>query len=451
MKTVPSSTPVRLCLASAASLALLSCAASAQTYINIDFNITNPTPAYGTYTGAGPAPGAGTLWNGLSVGFENVLNASYTSPTLSNSTGTATPITISLGGFKSYEANENPSPFATSLMTNFLYQEVLGTGGPNATFSLNNLDATATYDLYFMAQNGGYRSAATIFTIDGISQTTTNTGPGMGSFILNGNYVVYTGLVPSPGGTISGTFNSAKVADNASWNGLQIVQHGAPPPPPANAANTIKVDFNSTIPLSGTYSGQAVAPQSGGLWNGAGVGAEAGNPLIGSFTSDPLQASDGSNTSVTFSLGNFRVYDAAEAPASLSLLTDFVYQPELGNTGPDSTFSLSGLNPSFTYDLYLYAQNGAYAGTQTSFTINGFTQIASNAGNIGSFVEGTNYVLFSGLSPDLLGTISGTFNCAKVADNAAFAGFELVAVPEPATTAFLATGTLLALARRRRR
>jgi hypothetical protein len=433
----------------AVAVALLTGTASAvDTFINVDFNATSAS--YGTFSGLGAASGAGTSWNGISVGFAGGPYAGFTSSALSSSTGGATPVTISLGGYNVYVAAENPAALAPNLMTNFVYQQVLGPGGPASTFSINNLDLTATYDVYLYAQNAGYANTATIFTINGTSQTASNAGNG-GTFSLNTNYVRYLGLVPDGTGRISGTFNDFAPANNAAFNGMQIVQHGAPPPPPANAARTINVDFNTTNGTSGSYSGTAVALNAGTIWNGVGIGAEDGS-VIGGFTSGTLLASDGSATSVAFSLGNFRAYDGDEAPAALAgaLMQDFAYQPNLGPGGPDSAFSLSGLNTSFTYDLYLLAQNAGYAGTQTSFTINGVTKIASNGGNIGSFVENTNYVLFQGLSPDAFGNIFATFNCPKPADNAAFTGFQLVAIPEPATMAFLATGTVLALLRRRR-
>src|SRR5207247_2531355 len=83
---------------------------------------------------------------------------------------------------------------------------------------------------------------------------------------------------------------------------------------------------------------------------------------------------------------------------------------------------------------YLYAQNGGYALTVTIFTINGASQYATNTGNIASFIQGTNYVLYQGLAPDASGVISGTFNVAKVADNAAFNGLQIMQAAKPNTS-----------------
>lgn len=436
-----------------AAISLLSCAVSAAPAVNIDFNASDGVLS--TYSGTAAAPDTGNIWNGVAVGPETgPLVATFTSGALFASDGSTTPLTVTLGNFLIYEADERPAAVATALMTDFVFQQSLGPLGPASTFSINNLDRAFTYDVYLYSQNGGYASTASIFTINGISRIATNAGD-IGTFVENTNYVLYEGLVPDVFGGIAGTFNSAKALDNAAFNGLQIVQRAAPPPPPPpTAARTINVDFNTSDGSGGTYSGQAAAPNSGTVWNGLALGAETGGPLVSTFTSGALVASDGSTaTPVTVTLGNFKVYEADEnQPAAATLLmTDFAYQQDLGTAGPDSTFSINNLDTAFTYDLYLYSQNGGYAGTATRFTIDGISRIATNGGNVGSLVEDTNYVLFQGLRPDAFGAIAGTFNSAKDADNGAFNGFQLVQIPipEPTALSLLALAGLLSLRHRR--
>ena len=218
------------------------------------------------------------------------------------------------------------------------------------------------------------------------------------------------------------------------------------------SAATINVDFNSTDGSFGTYSGTAAAPDAGTTRNGFAIGPEAGAPLLGTTTSGPLATSTGSPSTVTVSLGNFRVYEADERPASVAsaLMTDFAYQQTLGIGGPDSTFAINGLNPVFTYDLYLLSQNGGYGSTATIFTIGGTSMTTSNDGNAGVFFQNLNYVLFQGLSPNGAGIISGTFNDARPNDNAAFNGLQIVEiVPEPAALSLVGLTGLLMLRRRR--
>jgi len=171
------------------------------------------------------------------------------------------------------------------------------------------------------------------------------------------------------------------------------------------------------------------------------------------FISGPLLTSTGAPTAVTFTLGNFNAYDAASdnkpAAVATALMSDFVYQQQQGTGGPDSTFSINNLNSAFTYDIYLYAQNGGYAQTATTFTISGSTKVATNAGDISNFVENTNYVRYTGIVPNA-GTISGVFNDAAPNNNAGFNGLQIVEqVPEPTAISLLAVAGLLALRRRR--
>ena len=488
----------------------------AQVTINVDFNTTDGTLA--AYSGTAAAPDLGVTWNGLAVGAEagSLLIGSVTSDPLGTSFGLPTPVTVSLGNFKAYEANEKLAGLAPNMLSDFVYQPNLGPGGPDGTFTINNLDPWLTYDVYLYGQNGGYAGAVMIFTIGGVSHTVANAGNGVTTFTAGVNYVVFTGLVPDESGTIAGTFNSGKPGDNAAFTGLQILQHGPSDPPliatqPASQkgleggtvtftvsvtgaeplsyewskdglpldeqtatltlfdvttsdnglyrvrvindfgsaesdpatltvvappAQTINVDFNTTDGSLATYSGTAALLDGGTTWNGFAVGAEAGSLLIGSIASDALITSAGEPTPVTVSLGNFKVYEANEKPAGVAsdLMSDFVYQQNLGPGGPDGTFAINNLDPLLTYDLYLYAQNGGYAGTATIFTVGGVSKTAANAGNITSFIEGVNHVVFSRLTPDGSGTISGTFNSGKPSDNAAFTGLQIAQIGTVAPT-----------------
>ena len=69
--------------------------------------------------------------------------------------------------------------------------------------------------------------------------------------------------------------------------------------------------------------------------------------------------------------------------------------------------------PARTYSLYLYEQQGTNDGNiETESVFGGTTYIATNAasdadGENEGFVKGDNYVLYSGLTADGTGTISG--------------------------------------------
>jgi hypothetical protein len=221
----------------------------------------------------------------------------------------------------------------------------------------------------------------------------------------------------------------------------------------ASAATTINVDIKSSDGTVGIYSGVAAAPDSGTTWNAFRPGPEAGAPLVGSATSGALVTSTGAASSVTVTLGNFRVYEANENVAGLAnpLMTDFVYQQTLGPGGPNSTFSINNLDPLSSYDIYFYGQNGGYANTATVFAIGATSLTATNATNaVTTFTAGVNYVKFTGIAPNGTGVISGTFNDAAAANNAAFTGLQIVQVPEASTVTLAGLASGLLLVRRRR-
>ena len=197
--------------------------------INVDFNGTETT---GTFSGTAVAPDAGTIWNGFTP-----TPASYTSAPLVNSTGGATPVTVSLETFNVYDGDENPATLKPALMQDFIYQTVLGPGGPPGLFAINNLTPGAAYDLYFYSQNSGYSNTATSFTIGATTQIATNVpgGGGPATFIQNTNYVLFPGVVADGSGLILGEFNDVAAANNAAFNGMQITEV----PEPASLATVL--------------------------------------------------------------------------------------------------------------------------------------------------------------------------------------------------------------------
>jgi hypothetical protein len=211
-------------------------------------------------------------------------------------------------------------------------------------------------------------------------------------------------------------------------------------------ADTINIDFGGATSV--IYSNTAVAPDTGTHWN-SGNGLE--NTKTKTFSN--LLASDGTTaaTGVSITITNVSSYDTTNDghPATLkpTLMNDYCYSSLAGGgTGP-TTFSINGLTSGGQYDLYLYSQNGGYGNGVTTFTIGEAAKVATNAGNISSFIAGTNYVLYSGLTATG-GTISGTFS-----GTGGFNGFQLTSVPEPSTLVLFATGLigLLAYAWRKRK
>ncbi len=190
------------------------------------------------------------------------------------------------------------------------------------------------------------------------------------------------------------------------------------------------------------YSGQGAYSDPGhNFWN------SVSTPSGGSS----LLASDGTTiTGISFS------YSGAGGPGAVGepsyagkLLADYIY------TGGTATFTIGGLTPGLTYQIYLYSQPGTAGSTDraATFTVDG--QSANLSGlNPGSLVQGSNYVVIPFTASGTL--VSGTFapNAGAGGGEAELNGLQLVVpVPEPSSVAALGGIVVLAAAaiQRRRR
>jgi hypothetical protein len=194
----------------------------------------------------------------------------------------------------------------------------------------------------------------------------------------------------------------------------------------ATAQVVVNVDFNA---VTGTYSGQGVFSDPGhNFWNG----------LTSTGGGSNFTASDGvtsTGVSVTFS-GAAGVGNGGATSFATDLMSDYLYR-----TGSSPvTFTITGLTAGAAYEFYFYSQAGSSGRTDrhASFTLDG-NSVSVTAENASSFIEGTNYVMFS-LTPS--GTsLSGSFAVDPGFSEAELNGFQIVqlaAVPEPATYALSA-------------
>ena len=140
---------------------------------------------------------------------------------------------------------------------------------------------------------------------------------------------------------------------------------------------TVNIDFQ---PSSGTtYSGVGMAADSGTYWNAMGTGAASN-----------LLASDGATvTDIDVSSTYTRTY----ANTGNALLRDrLIFSPD----GPPA-INISGLDAGLRYNVYLYA---GYYGQRYTIGVESreLTGLDWNA-NQPSWVEGTHYVSFLGVSP----------------------------------------------------
>ncbi|MGC9261687.1 MAG: PEP-CTERM sorting domain-containing protein, partial [Phycisphaerae bacterium] len=106
-----------------------------------------------------------------------------------------------------------------------------------ARFTFSGLKANTTYTLNLYSINGGAGdNGATTFTIGSDTQTATNTSPSDDSqFILNDNYVTFTGSAGA-NGVITGTFYGANAKTVGYLDGAQLSAVPASTPEPAALA-----------------------------------------------------------------------------------------------------------------------------------------------------------------------------------------------------------------------
>lgn len=135
--------------------------------------------------------------------------------------------------------------------------------------------------------------------------------------------------------------------------------------------------------------------------------------------------------------------DGAPAHDAHKLLREFINQ-----FGGFATLTLSGLDPTFTYDLYLYG-GGSGEGTDVRFTVGSVAQdTTGTAAATTALTLGEDYVVFTGIAPSPIGVIEVQWQ--QIAPGAAgFFGLQVVEIPEPGSIALASLGLALLACRRR--
>ena len=394
--------------------------------INLDINGYNPyapdtDPVPGmdkNYSGAGRVGETNDFWNRMSI--THATFESLKAPSLKLADGvTNTTVSFSLSTVGGGTMNADFAGYlANPLLNDYVYVT-------EATyrFTLSGLVPNAAYDLYFYSQCGnGYMPGR--FLINGTSYDSiykwfpTSAG---------GDYAACLDITADGNGSITGDFSRADPNLPGLLNGLQIVGTF-----PVSHPETVNLDLNGYGPgdppdapagAGDAYSGAARVGYAGEFWNRAAVK----DWTVASITAPNLKLADGiTNTTVRFSLsaglGSLLGADRMPTDNLLNpLMDDCVYI--FDNTSPTNRFTLSGLVPNATYDLYFYSHGGHtyYPGR---FIINGV--VCDSINQAFSSGAGGDYALCAGITADSTGSISGDFCRASPDIAATLDGLQIV-------------------------
>ena len=201
---------------------------------------------------------------------------------------------------------------------------------------------------------------------------------------------------------------------------------------PAAFAAVIDVQFAASSPTR-QQTGAAVIGATGDYWNYFN-GASGAGSLVSTN-----QAATG--VSLTFAADG-----AYTANSSYTAFTGTPYanleQGILYTSGSGIKMTLAGLFAGQQYSLYFYTQgDDNSAGRSSTVNVNGLSEVSTQT-NASTFIQGNNYLVFSGAA-DSLGDLSIGVS-ARVGE-ADVNGFQLVPViiPEPASFAVVGAGLIL--------
>jgi hypothetical protein len=205
-------------------------------------------------------------------------------------------------------------------------------------------------------------------------------------------------------------------------------------------ASVINVDFGpDNNSDSGVYSGVAVAPDMGTVWNDIRPGASYPALTTVAYTSAALVDSLGSVTGVTLTVQpDFFAYDEGLAQSGVNsviaaaLLHDYIFT-SAANGATSFNVSIDGLIPGGIYDLYLYSHTGAQAST---FIVDGVSKSVVNSAAPTAWTLGDNYQVFNGVAA-ASGTINVTVTGSAGPYYGVLNGLQVVPVPEPSAIALL--------------
>lgn len=400
-----------------------------QQVVNVDVQGGNSATI--NYVGLGAANDRveNTFWNLARSGNNwNVQN-------LTASDGaTTTPVGVALTGHAG--ATDGYAHIAGNTLQG---DRVYNSGSQISNFVINGLNPRREYDIYFYGCEH-----PTSFNIDGVTQSTGVGGAGSPPIWVEGtDYVVFQGIGYKS--SISGTYTQAP--GGTGWGalpGFQVAMH--------LPRQVVNVDIQRSG--DAVYDGFGAAPDASThtFWNAMNVSGGSNASVTNLLASDGSTAT-GFGVSVTGQHGTTGGYQNVSGN---TLQGDRVWDTTLPNLGGDGVgeFTISGLDPGRSYDVYLYASEWGAEFTFDGRTLNAIGGTAGGQaggwnGETPAWMEGTHYVLFEDVTA--AGALTGTFSVPGGQSYATLSGIQIaVYIPEPGSFLLL-TLALMGLSLRRHR
>jgi hypothetical protein len=197
----------------------------------------------------------------------------------------------------------------------------------------------------------------------------------------------------------------------------------------ASASSAIDVQFSGSD--SHAQTGAAVIGQAGDAWNNFTTGSQANRFLVDT---------SGAQSGVTLSFSSSQSY---ESDASYTQFTGTPYANLMqgylvGRGTSDIDLTFGGLTAGQEYGFYVYTQGDDNSKNRSiGISANGGAQTSSTQSDIGTFVEGDNY-LYIVATANSLGVVDLVGQ--NLNDEGNINGVQLLAVPEPSSVALLLAG-----------
>ena len=395
----------------------------ASSLVNIELAGLNQTAAY---SGGAAAGGSGDRWN-LVAGYGT--STTVTSSSLLNAAGAATNVSFTVGGATpGYTALGGT--YSDSLVHNY------ATASSAYTVTLRGLNANTFYDLYLYGNDSSGKGASFSFPL----------GTAGGSAETTGNGAVFSGNphYQQPGEYYGYTYGNRGNDIHSDSTGAIVITVAVPSGQIASVFNGLQIygDFTShgtilNAEIKGStqvvaYSGAGAIGSNQDLWN-----LVSGYGFSKSATGSSLLDAAGDTTSVSVQISKGQPSFADAVGSVANTLID-----QYASYGGSLSVTVTGLNPSTSYDLYLFGSNGggALGGafTITTGTTTAGTLSTTANGFDGNYTAGRDYVSFAGnsaVTSSSTGSIAFTVTGAGGSTSAVFNGLQIAGSYSPAVPA----------------